>query len=77
MNSIKMTPGHGATSLDDGPIPFGLDHEMESVQHDPVCGAEVIPASAAATKPYHGVDYYFCSRDCESEFVSDPSQYVG
>jgi Cu+-exporting ATPase len=77
MNTIKMIAHDDVTSLDEGRITFGLERETEAVQHDPVCGAEVIPASAAATKSYRGVDYYFCSRGCEDNFVSDPSHYVG
>jgi len=73
---MKMSANDG-TSLDDGRITFGLDHEIEAVQRDPVCGMEVLPATAAATEAYQGLDYYFCSRACKDKFDADPPQYVG
>jgi YHS domain-containing protein len=72
-----MSTNEDVYSLDDGRITFGLDHEIEAVQRDPVCGMEVVPATAAATEPYRGVDYYFCSRACKDKFDVEPTQYVG
>ena len=34
---------------------------------DPVCGMEIDPASAAATRG-GGVTYYFCSQQCAEQF---------
>jgi YHS domain-containing protein len=77
MNTMKMSANEDGMSLDDGRITYGVDREIEAVQRDPVCGMEVIPASAAASEPYRGVDYYFCSRVCKDKFTGDPSHYVG
>jgi YHS domain-containing protein len=74
---MKTSANDDGMSLDDGRITFGVDHEIEAVQHDPVCGMEVIPAAAPASEPYRGVDYYFCSRGCKDKFDEDPSHYVG
>jgi YHS domain-containing protein len=72
-----MSTDEGGTTLDGGLTTFGADRETEAVQRDPVCGMEVIPAAAAASEPYRGIDYYFCSRACKDKFVGDPSHYVG
>ena len=72
-----MSTDEGDTSLDGGRITFGVERETAAVQRDPVCGMEVIVATAAASEPFRGVDYYFCSRACKDKFVEDPSHYVG
>jgi Cu+-exporting ATPase len=46
-------------------------------QTDPVCGMQVDDQTAAATSEYRGVDYYFCSKDCQHEFDQQPDRYVG
>ena len=72
-----MSANEDGMSLDDGRITFGVDRGTEAVQRDPVCGMEVLPATAAATEGYQGVDYYFCSRACKDKFDAAPAQYVG
>lgn len=43
---------------------------------DPVCGMEIKKDDAAAVRTYDGRDYYFCSADCEAQFVQNPEHYV-
>ncbi len=44
--------------------------------HDPVCGMEIEPQSAFATREHMGKTYYFCSQSCVSQFDKDPHSYV-
>ena len=43
---------------------------------DPVCKAEVNPASAEAQSDYEGVTFYFCSHACKEQFDREPLQYL-
>ncbi|MFQ6058916.1 MAG: cation transporter, partial [Anaerolineae bacterium] len=43
---------------------------------DPVCGMEIEQQDAVAVRAYDGRDYYFCSADCEAQFVQNPEHYV-
>lgn len=45
-------------------------------QHDPVCGMEIEPQSAFATREHMGQTYYFCSQSCLDQFDKDPHKYV-
>lgn len=47
----------------------------ESEAEDPVCGMEVVKASATAT--HEGKKYYFCTAACKDKFVKNPEHYVG
>lgn len=40
---------------------------------DPVCGMETSPETAAASEPWQGETYYFCSERCQDKFVADPT----
>lgn len=42
---------------------------------DPVCGLEVSRQTVHSLK-HAGVQYWFCSRDCEEEFDEDPEGYA-
>ena len=42
---------------------------------DPVCGMEVVKASATVT--HEGKKYYFCTAACKEKFLKNPEQYVG
>ena len=44
---------------------------------DPVCGMSVDPATAAATREYGGVTYYFCNPGCADKFAQNPAAYLG
>jgi len=68
------------TDLDDGRITFERESTREAastLQKDPVCGMDVSPAEAAASREYHGTTYYFCSAGCKKTFDGDPSRYAG
>jgi P-type Cu+ transporter len=43
---------------------------------DPVCGMSVDPATAAATREYEGVTYYFCNPGCAEKFSQNPANYL-
>ncbi len=45
-------------------------------QHDPVCGMEIEPQSAFASREHMGQTYYFCSQSCLDQFDKDPHKYV-
>jgi Cu+-exporting ATPase len=42
---------------------------------DPVCGMDVEPQSAFATRERMGQDFFFCSQQCVDTFDRDPHQY--
>ncbi len=44
--------------------------------HDPVCGMQVNPDTAAAHQEYAGRTYHFCSAHCAATFAADPSRYA-
>jgi len=46
------------------------------VEKDPVCGMEVEPQEAAATRRYQGRTYYFCSEEDASKFDGAPDRYA-
>jgi len=50
---------------------------MTETVHDPVCGMDIDPATAADTSEYKGQTYYFCSPGCKKSFDKDPEKYVG
>jgi YHS domain-containing protein len=43
---------------------------------DPVCGMQVVEASAPAKSEYKGVTYYFCSPACKAAFEKNPEKYA-
>lgn len=43
---------------------------------DPVCGLAIESRMAASRTPYQGETYYFCSRNCQDEFDSNPAKYA-
>ena len=50
---------------------------MANTVHDPVCGMDIDPATAAGKSEYKGQTYYFCSPGCKKSFDKDPEKYVG
>lgn len=44
---------------------------------DPVCRMRVDIGHAAATLPYEGATYYFCSQECARLFAEAPERFVG
>ncbi len=51
------------------------DHARATVR-DPVCGMNVVPATAAGSVDHDGRTYYFCSRHCVEKFRADPGRYL-
>jgi Cu+-exporting ATPase len=51
--------------------------DMANTVHDPVCGMDIDPATAAGRSEYHGQTYYFCSPGCKKSFDKDPEKYLG
>lgn len=52
---------------------------QSSPTHDPKCGMKIDPAKASTsgnTLDYRGTTYYFCSKQCKSEFEKDPDRYL-
>ena len=43
---------------------------------DPVCGMEIEPEAAFATRQYKGQTVYFCSANCVQQFEADPARYA-
>ena len=43
---------------------------------DPVCGMEVDPAGAFASRQHMGQTFYFCSQSCVDSFDRDPHRYM-
>jgi Cu+-exporting ATPase len=43
---------------------------------DPVCGMEIDPGSAFATREHMGQVFYFCSEKCVKQFDASPHQYA-
>ncbi len=43
---------------------------------DPVCGMEIEPQSAFASREHMGQRYYFCSQSCADQFDADPHRYT-
>ncbi|MBI5352784.1 MAG: YHS domain-containing protein [Chloroflexi bacterium] len=50
---------------------------MTTTVHDPVCGMDIDPATAAGTSEYKGQTYYFCSLGCKKSFDKEPEKYLG
>jgi YHS domain-containing protein/uncharacterized membrane protein YraQ (UPF0718 family) len=42
---------------------------------DPVCGMQVVTATAPANVTHRGHDYHFCSDRCADRFEADPDRY--
>jgi len=42
---------------------------------DPVCGMEIDPKTAFATREHSGRKFYFCSQSCVDKFDADPHKY--
>jgi Cu+-exporting ATPase len=43
---------------------------------DPVCGMQIEPGSAAASRQVNGETFYFCSQGCARQFDLDPDRYL-
>jgi len=43
---------------------------------DPVCGMQVDPARARASREHEGKQYFFCCNSCAEKFAVDPEKYL-
>ncbi len=50
---------------------------MANTVHDPVCGMDIDPATAAGKSEYKEQTYYFCSLGCKKAFDENPEKYLG
>ncbi len=57
------------------PMFHGTHEAGAAMAIDPVCGMQVDPAHAAATREHDGTTFYFCSAGCAATFDADPQRY--
>jgi len=50
---------------------------MATTVHDPVCGMDIDPVTAAGKSEYKEQTYYFCSLGCKKAFDENPEKYLG
>jgi P-type Cu+ transporter len=55
---------------------FVSDMEEAIMVKDPVCGMEIEPHDAAASREHMGQTFYFCSPNCVAQFDADPHRYA-
>ena len=46
------------------------------IEHDPVCGMTVDPATAKHRAEHAGHSYFFCSARCRERFTTEPARYL-
>ncbi len=49
----------------------------DEVAIDPVCGMQVVRATAAAVAVHDGATYYFCAPRCAERFLAAPGRFLG
>ena len=49
--------------------------DKKALVRDPVCGMQIDPAKAAASRNHMGQTYYFCSQGCAKTFDADPHRF--
>jgi YHS domain-containing protein len=49
-------------------VPVHNHPVSRSQNRDPVCGMEVDPSKGAASVPYQGTTFYFCSQGCAATY---------
>ncbi len=64
--------GHGDHGAHAGHAHAGHEHTVK----DPVCGMNVDPHEARHRAEHEGRTFYFCSENCRTKFVADPSKYL-
>ena len=70
--------GHGANAggCGCGHGMAGASDTAAATVKDPVCGMTIDPSTAAATREFNGVTYYFCNPGCADKFAQNPQDYV-
>ena len=76
-NMGTMGAGHCCGGHDGHGMASNMGDSAANVAKDPVCGMSVDPATAAATREYGGVTYYFCNPGCADKFAQNPAAYLG
>lgn len=76
-NMGAMDAGHCCGGHDGHGMASNMGDSAANVAKDPVCGMSVDPATAAATREYGGVTYYFCNPGCADKFAQNPAAYLG
>ena len=76
-NMGAMGAGHCCGGHDGHGMASNMGDSAANVAKDPVCGMSVDPATAAATREYGGVTYYFCNPGCADKFAQYPAAYLG
>lgn len=76
-NMGAMGAGHCCGGHDGHGMASDMGDSAANVAKDPVCGMSVDPATAAATREYGGVTYYFCNPGCADKFAQNPAAYLG
>lgn len=76
-NMGAMGTGHCCGGHDGHGMASNMGDSAANVAKDPVCGMSVDPATAAATREYGGVTYYFCNPGCADKFAQNPAAYLG
>ena len=67
--------GEGSTYGHFGLEDYGDHSSVKAI--DPVCGTVVDQSDAAAKTEYAGQTYYFCSKECQRDFESEPAKFIG
>ncbi|MBX3309376.1 MAG: heavy metal translocating P-type ATPase [Cryobacterium sp.] len=62
---------------EDKPMTHHTEHNSDTptLVTDPVCGMNIDPKTAAATREHDGTTFYFCSNGCADTFDADPHRY--
>lgn len=76
-NMGAMGAGHCCGGHDGHGMASNMGDSAANVAKDPVCGMTIDPSTAAVTREYGGVTYYFCNPGCADKFAQNPAAYLG
>lgn len=76
-NMGAMGAGHCCGGHDGHGMASNMGDSAANVAKDPVCGMTIDPSTAAVTREYGGVTYYFCNLGCADKFAQNPAAYLG
>lgn len=76
-NMGTMGAGHCCGGHDGHGMASNMGDSAANVAKDPVCGMTIDPSTAAVTREYGGVTYYFCNPGCADKFAQNPAAYLG
>ena len=57
-------------------VPLAHTASPPGIEHDPVCGMTVDPATAKHRAEHAGDSYFFCSARCRERFTTEPARYL-